>query len=232
MNTLRDWLRHEEGGASLVRGTGKHSWGNVDNSERKPNQSLWKQFRNLLWTFIWPQPPPRDNDLDLVVTRPQANIDGLTRWVVWRLIPFYVAWRNHREERKENKRCDSDIEMEANGASGGSDRPKRKWWKPKKLATSNTELRIKEPEQWRRKVTKEDTIQIWSEKSALRFTAGVSTVVACLFPIVAITALSNLHRTRDLLLCLAGFTVIFAVGLMFLTHGTTKRVEIFTATAA
>jgi cytochrome c biogenesis protein CcdA len=122
--------------------------------------------------------------------------------------------------------------MEANGASGGSDRPKRKWWKSKKLATSNTELRIKEPEQWRRKVTKEDTIQIWSEKSALRFTAGVSTVVACLFPIVAITALSNLHRTRDLLLCLAGFTVIFAVGLMFLTHGTTKRVEIFTATAA
>lgn len=233
MHSLRDWLRHEEGGDCFVRGTGKHSWGNL--VEKEQNQSLWKQFRDLLWTFIWPQPPPRDNGLDLVVTRPQANVDGLTRWVVWRLIPFYAAWRNHREERKANKRSErthSDIEKDANSASGSSGRPKRKARKSKKLATSNNELRIKQPQHWRRKVTKEDTIEIWSEKSALRFTAGISTVVACLLPIVAITVLSDLHRTRDLLLCLAGFTVIFAVGLMFLTQGTTKRVEIFTATAA
>lgn len=85
---------------------------------------------------------------------------------------------------------------------------------------------------WVDKVKKQKTLETWSETSALRFTSGASTVVACVLPVVAITVLSQLQGTRDLLLCIAGFAVIFAVGLIFLTQGTSTRVEIFTATAA
>ncbi|OCL11259.1 hypothetical protein AOQ84DRAFT_287605 [Glonium stellatum] len=61
---------------------------------------------------------------------------------------------------------------------------------------------------------------------------GLLKEYTCLLPVVAITVLSQLHGYRDLLLCLAGFVAIFALGLIFLTSGTTTRVEIFTATAA
>jgi hypothetical protein len=42
--------------------------------------------------------------------------------------------------------------------------------------------------------------------------------MACLFPVIAITVLAQLHRTRDILLSLAGFVVIFALGLQLITE--------------
>jgi hypothetical protein len=227
MHSLRKWLLHEDGGASRVRGVGDGSWGNLDAEGEDKKESLWTQFWHVILGLIWPRPPPED-DLDLVVTRPQGRVDGLTRWVVWQLIPFWVEL----QARKQRSRRQSDPEKDANDASSRCAWPRRKPRKSKKLAQVNGKLKIQDPKYWRKKTTKQQTIQIWSEKGALRFTAGISMIVACLLPVAAITVLANMHTTRDLLLCLAGFTVIFAVGLMFLTAGTISRVEIFTATAA
>jgi hypothetical protein len=77
---------------------------------------------------------------------------------------------------------------------------------------------------------KETTLATYSERGILRFTSSVSIVVACLLPVIAITVLSEVHGQRNLLLCLAGFAVMFAIGLIFL--GTGSRIEIFGATAA
>lgn len=240
MKSFRKWLRHEQLGDFPISGSGEqHIWGNLYEDPDENAPSLWKQFGILLWTFIWPRPPPA-NDLDLVVTRPQSKIDGFTRWVAWYLIPFYQAFRQYRKERKEidrNMRVQSDAEKDAKGTNVTpchnfqrrlEKRRKRKAQK-KAQARGGTILPV---DQWVPKVQKQETIETWSEKGMLKFTSGVSTVVACLLPVVAITVLSQIHGIRSLLLCIAGFAVIFAVGLIFLTNGTTSRVEIFTATAA
>jgi hypothetical protein len=83
-----------------------------------------------------------------------------------------------------------------------------------------------------RKVKKQETLVSWSENGALRLTSTISTLVACLMPVVAISVLSQLHGIKNLLLCLAGFSLLFALGLIFLTQGTSKRTEVFAATAA
>lgn len=82
------------------------------------------------------------------------------------------------------------------------------------------------------KVKKEDTLESWGDKTALRVTSTISTVIACLLPVIAISILSQLHGLRNLLICLAGFAIFFALALIFLTQGTSSRTEIFAATAA
>jgi hypothetical protein len=227
MHSLRRWLLHEDCGASRVRGLGEHSWGNLDEEGNHETKSLWTQFWHVFLAFIWPRPTPED-DLDLVATRPQGRIDGLTRWVVWHLIPFW----EEVQERKPRPRRQIDPEKDANVVYSKSGRPRREVPESKDVAEPNEKPKIQGPEYWRKETTKLPTIKIWSEQSALRFTAAVSMIVACLLPVGAITVLANMHTTKDLLLCVFGFTVIFAVGLLYLTAGTISRVEMFTATAA
>jgi hypothetical protein len=203
MGSLKNWLRREDCGYSSLRGIGNDTWGDLHKREER---SLRQQFWCLLWALIWPKPPPGD-DLGLVVTSPQDEVDGLTRWVAAHLIPFYAECCRRRIERRKKKLEKADIEK-------------------------NSGPKVKPVEQWGNKTTTKETIRVWSEKGALRLTAGISMVVACLLPVAAITVLTNMHSTRDLLLCLAGFTVLFAAGLMFLTGGAISRVEIFMATAA
>jgi len=226
-------LRHEEGGYSRVRGAGKETWGDYSEDPDKDAPSLWtlwRQFWTVIQRFIWLQPPA--DDLDLVVTRPQGKIDGLTRWSVWYLIPFLESVRKYREEnrmKKNEEGAQQDVEKCTKSNPNRRHWPKRKPVKAGKQARLNGALRLN---LGGRQVKKRKTIETWSEKTVLRITSGVSTVVACLLPVVAISVLSQLHGLRNLLLCLAGFSVIFAVGLIFLTQGTSTRVEIFTATAA
>ena len=78
----------------------------------------------------------------------------------------------------------------------------------------------------------EEAIERISEGTAVQLTSSLSTSVACLIPVVAIVVLKQLSRTRDLLLCISGFAVVFAAGLLFFTRGTSSRIQIFAATAA
>ena len=62
-------------------------------------------------------------------------------------------------------------------------------------------------------------------------TPVTTTIVACVLPIVAITALAKVRSLNLILGLIALFTAIFAIGLILLTNFG-SRVEIFTATAA
>ena len=241
MKSLTKWLRHEHGGNFSIRGGGEqNTWGNLYKDPDANKPPLWKQFWILLWTFIWAQPQSSD-DLDLVVTSSSGRIDGFTRWVAHYLIPFYEELRLYREKRKGDKQknqAKSDVEKDAKNTYcipfyGELNRYQEKRKEDKaKTRTRSKSAPIPRPEKWVKRVKKEETIKTWSDNGMLKFTSVVSTVIACLLPVVAIAVLSQVKGNRNLLLCLASFVVIFAVGLIFLTSGTSSRVEIFTATSA
>ncbi|CAG8973469.1 hypothetical protein HYALB_00011065 [Hymenoscyphus albidus] len=110
------------------------------------------------------------------------------------------------------------------------------WWadwrearKRKKEGDAEKTAAPESPRKTRDQLARE-TLTMYSGASIVRFTSSLTTVVACLLPTIAITVLSQVHGLGNLLLCLAGFAIIFAAGLIFL--GTASRVEIFGATAA
>jgi hypothetical protein len=210
MKSLRKWLRDKDAGGFCIGGNGEqNTWGYLYETEEETGSLKW-QFLKMIWALIWSQPTPSD-DLDLVSTLPPRKIDGFSRWVASRFVPFWANYKKHKQNRRDNNNSNASDE-----------------------AKTQDDAHIVAPPQ-RPKPSKEfskETLAKYSERGILRFTSAVSTIVACLLPTVAITVLSQLHGTRDLLLTIAGFAVIFAVGLIFLTNGTASRIDIFTATAA
>jgi hypothetical protein len=81
-------------------------------------------------------------------------------------------------------------------------------------------------------IGREQTLGTWVNNKAFKVTSAISTMIASLLPVIAITILSQLEGLRNLLICLAGFSVIFALALVLLTQQTNSRTEIFAATAA
>jgi len=207
MQSLRRWLKSENDGGRKIGGNGEQlTWGNTYEPEARG--SIASQFRRVVWHLLWSGPPPPDR-LDLVSPLPTKNVDGFSRWVVTYWIPFWNEVWTFRKQRKERERLSRDLEME----------------QVRKAVPS-----VPAPKPDVKSEFKETTLATYSESGILRFTSSVSTVVACLLPIIAITVLSEVHGQRNLLLCLAGFAVLFAIGLIFL--GTGSRIEVFGATAA
>jgi len=209
MRALRDWLDTDESVRVRSRTGFDTTW-----DEPKPTQSRWHQAKSVLMALLLAKTPPK-SELNLVLTHPDANVDGLTKWVVYYLMPFYWKIRDTRRQRKVPQPLSASeletihVEQQDPEASHNSQPVKRK-------------RQRRDPK----------TIESVSEATALRFTSALSTVIACLIPVVAIAVLTQVKGTRDLLLCITGFAVIFAVGLIFLTQGTSSRTEIFAATAA
>lgn len=162
-----------------------------------------KSFGEVVWRLIWSKPDP-PSKLDLASTTPKTKVDSLSRWAATSAVPWWADTFVPRWKKWwGNQNGESDAEKIAQAG-----RPNNK---------SRDELA-------------RDTLTKYSGESILRFTSSITTVVACLLPTIAITVLSQVHGQQNLLLCLAGFAVVFAAGLIFL--GTASRVEIFGATAA
>ncbi|KAJ4986323.1 hypothetical protein SVAN01_08140 [Stagonosporopsis vannaccii] len=208
MKTLCTWLKdcsskeqniHDRYGLD-------RTWGDL--GQKELSKSLWPHFLEVFWALILAKAPP-PSDASLVVTQPNAKVDGLTKWIGYHLVPLWWeikdAWVT-----QQAKSSTSDVEKTQNGSHsiGGI--------KSNATPTAKTY----------------DTLESISEHTALRFTSGLTTVVACLVPVVAIAVLTQVSSTRDLLLCITGFAVIFAIVLMFVTQGSSSRTEIFAATAA
>lgn len=88
---LRKWIKRPEYGNYCIGGHGSDAWGDLYSKEKLPDplmQRIWLLLRSIFWP---PKAPP--NTLDLVSTRPLRNIDGLTRWVQQKWIPFYHECR-------------------------------------------------------------------------------------------------------------------------------------------
>lgn len=187
-----------------------NTWGLLKNNPGDGEKSLWSQFGSLFWGLLWMRRSEKSMyEADLALTAPQMQVDGLTHWYASEWIPFRRSL-NSRKKRRNNG--SNDVEQ-----SGDRD-----------AAQKSTGPAAP----WARKAQKEQTLVSWSENSALRLTSGISTVVACLLPVIAISVLSQLQGLKALLVCLAGFSLVFAIGLIALTQGTSKRTEIFGATAA
>jgi len=203
MKSFKTWLQDRDAGNFCIGGRDEEkTWGDIYDNVDKP-VPLRRQFVKVLWNLIWPQPAP-SNDLDLIATRQPQKVDGFTRWVACDFIPFYANVKDRLKNGKPKPVLDEEEMVDPLA--------------PETPAKSND--------------FQKETLETYSEKSMLKFTSAVSTVVACLLPTVAIIVLSQIQGMTNLLLCLAGFAVLFAAGLIFLTSGTTTRVEIFTATAA
>ena len=212
MKSLRKWLRDQRAGNFCIGGNGEqNTWGYLYDTEKDAGPLKW-QFLNLIWTLIWPKPDP-PCELDLVSPLPSRKVDGFSRWIATRFIPFYANWCKYRQNRKDPAAWKNPKASDEEKSQDDTSAPQMAKPKPR------TEFQ-------------QETLATYSQRSILRFTSSVSTVVACLLPTIAITVLSQVHGTRNLLLCLAGFAVVFAFGVIFLTNGTASRVEIFTATAA
>lgn len=190
MCSLRSWISDRDGGnGSIV-----YSDGAVESYGTTTDIVHSSTFREVLSALFWAKPSPKAN-FDLVVTHPEAKIDGLSKWTAYYLFPFWLSFKYRDRSR-------ADDEEQRVGVR------------------NNKQLRS------------EETIERISENTAVQLTSSLSTIVACLIPVVAIVVLKQLSRTRDLLLCISGFAVAFAAGLLFFTSGTSSRIEIFAATAA
>ncbi|EPE35222.1 hypothetical protein GLAREA_10919 [Glarea lozoyensis ATCC 20868] len=209
VESLRTWLRNKDAGDFCIGGRNEHhTWGDLYSTDPPP-PSLSHQFWQMIWRFFWHSSTSTKKNLDLASCVPPRKIDGFSRWVVIDFVPFWQNLKDYRREKQAKKTKSSDDAEKASIKSGSS--------KTKVKLKTQAEL-------------EEETLTSYSENNILRVTSSISTIVACLLPTIAITVLSQLHETRDLLLCLAGFATVFAVGLIFL--GTATRVEIFGATAA
>ncbi|KAH6615385.1 heterokaryon incompatibility protein-domain-containing protein [Boeremia exigua] len=189
MRSLRSWISSSNYGQGRIRKKGStvNAWGDANDTQHKGD------LRTVLSALLWAKPPPK-SDPDLVVTHPESKIDGLTKWTVYYLFPYWWSLRDYRRGQSDEEKQPKEQEE--------NEQPDR------------------------------NTVERMSEGAALRLTSSLSTIVACLIPVVAIVVLKQLSRTRDLLLCISGFAIVFAAGLIFLTQGTSSRTEIFAATAA
>lgn len=218
VSSLRRWLGKQAGGACQVRcesGTDR-TWGHVQDTGVPA--SLWVHLRMVVKALLISKPASKSRR-DLVVTHPESKIDGLSRWIVYNLAPLYWTWRDERERRKQQRR---------NMAAQAMDASTEKVPNPEVFGTEaqGGTCTFDEPQDVC------DTVKSMSEATAVRFTSSLSTVVACLLPVVAIAVLTQVKGERNLLLCITAFAIIFAVGLIALTQGTSTRTEIFAATAA
>jgi hypothetical protein len=206
---------HEDGGDATIRSgrSTDKTWGDL-RDDGVP-QNFWKHCRTFFGALIWSKPPSKV-DLDLVMTHPETKIDGLTKWIVYNLAPLYWTWHEIR-----NRKALKNPRTAANRMSENI---------PGSLQTDEEAQTGRPKAETAREM--QNTVRSISELTALRFTASISTVIACLIPVVAISVLTQVKGTRDILLCIAGFAIIFAVGLILLTQGTSSRTEIFAATAA
>ncbi|KAJ8107113.1 hypothetical protein OPT61_g9089 [Boeremia exigua] len=209
MRSLRNWIGTEPDLHVLTRIGSDITWNELETEE-----SVRTQVRSVFTALFRAKPSPEFTK-DLVVTHPESNTDGLTKWIVYNLMPLYWKIRDARRA-KNAPRPSSEVELR------------------------NFEAQQQDPEALqegeklnaRRQRRDPKTLETVSEATVLRFTSALSTVIASLTPIIAIAVLSQLSGTRDLLLCITGFAMIFAILLIFLTQGTSSRTEIFAATAA
>lgn len=206
LEKFTEWLGNPVAGNLSIGGRGEqNTWGDIYRGREKMSfRRLLRLFWKMIWSFVWPEKSP-PTGLDLAAIYPK-NIGGFSGWVKTSFVPFWAGCRRYLKERREQRRM-----MKIDEESLGRD--------------PTVEERMKT-----RGETIEEALTVYSQSSVVRFIRFFSTLVACLFPTIAISVLSQLHETRDLLLCLAGFALVFAAGLLFL--GAATRVEIFSATAA
>ena len=207
VRSVKWWLQSPKGGDLQIGGSSASTWGRLYEPESEP-PSTRSQFLAFIKNTFFPRSKFNSwGNHDLVSTSPPRNIHGLTRWIADDWIPFYFSISARKWKRARKFRENNDIEM---GAA-----PSRKV-----DAVEETLYR------------KVEVAGFMHMDTWLRIFSSVSTVIGCLLPTIAIAVLSRIQGTRNLLLCIAGFTTVFSIGLLALKNDSTSKVDVFAATAA
>jgi hypothetical protein len=214
---------------SGITGPGSQTWGTLssENGTEEPPKTFWPLFWGLFLGFFKTQEMKRDPVKDefqehLIVPRVGSKPDGLTTWVTYSFIPlFHHVWQG----------CGSPtwagLWTKVTGPFSSCHLPK--CWQDASPPTTNTAASrgAKRP-----KVEKNLTgVTAYSKSWILRVTSILTTIVACLLPVIAIVVLSRVHSMGMILGLIALFNSVFAFGLVLISAGS-SRVDIFTATAA
>jgi hypothetical protein len=240
VRTLRNCCRTSVAG---VKGTGSQSWGSLGEAEPLP-----KELPALLWGlvtgfFVPPDRPdkkkkgpvPNAFQEHLIVPHKGNKPDGLTQWVKLSFIPFYdyllknyvaKAWKcvvSPRQTLFPPKPQAPDVGSVEKNSGSVSDSSSKAPLSPTMSDVSNSSGASGS--------TIAEHLTVYPGSWIVRTTSIMTTVVACLLPVVAITVLARVHSMGLILGLIALFTAIFAVGLVLLSSSS-SRVEIFTATAA
>ena len=211
---MRNWIKADLA-TFQINGSGSQSWGDLDATEVDPqvelsSRLLFMRLLDIILRLFWPR-KEKDDKLNLIIPRRVQKADNFTRWVATEWAPFLEDFR--------------------------------RWWKQQKLLPDDVEKAISAARRrchhtshatmcsCKKSSVPSPTLNTYTERRMLHFTSGVAIVIACALPIVAITVLSKLHGNGQVLGTIAIFTVAFASGLIFVGGGT-RRVDIFTATAA
>jgi hypothetical protein len=233
-----------------LAGAGAETWGDVAQISRPVQKSLRQLSWGLLTGFFWPPDAERPQiekvfKENLIVPHKGSKPDGLTQWVKQSFIPFYqrlrekelLPWLWHLlfwhkavaiwlelrrvghgkidvEQNWEKK--DSTTSSSSGATNNGSMTP------PSPTTTNNSDASMS---------SIINNLNHYSGAWIERIASIITTVVACLLPVVAITILARVHSMGLILGLIAIFTAVFAVGLVLLSSSS-SRVEIFTATAA
>ena len=213
------------GDGSALQGPGSQIYGTTGSGE-EDKKSVWQL---LLALFVGAHNEKRsqvDKEFQehLIVPRQGSKTDGLTLWVVHSFIPlFHYVW----------KACDEPS-----------------WqmlWNKLQKQLPSCELPRFHRHAKKRDSNASDTSTVsgssnfsdvgdknlttYSKNWIFRVTSILTTIVACLLPVIAIIVLSKVHAMGMILGLIALFNTIFAFGLVLISTGS-SRVEIFTATAA
>lgn len=209
VKNFKKWLRHdqEEVLEIDIGGDGEeNTWGELYSAKGLTKRlPFWERCFEFLWHRVWPHEIP-GNELDLLVIQPPAKLGIFTRWVIDYFIPFWEELR-HPNTRKTPE-GEEDLEKNESIPSAPE-----------------------EEEDWLLTEGRQGNVLAQISDRVVAATGFFSMMLACWFPVIAVTVLAQLHRVKDLLGALAGFVVIFAIGLQVITGGEIRSLDVFSATA-
>ncbi|RYP64242.1 hypothetical protein DL771_008866 [Monosporascus sp. 5C6A] len=218
MSELVKWIVKPKRGEFCIGGSGSQEWGKLYELQEKDPclGELFKQLGNGVVSILTfrkkKQPPTRS---DLVAPCPRGKVDGLTRWIVYDAAPWCMLfWNRVTAKRPTTATKDKDLEAHGSSSTDKMGDQQVKGGKVPRKQSQQTEETPKDPRLAMNKIT-----------------SAVATVVACMLPTGAIAVLTTADTTLSKLLWIGGFTLLFSMGLTYLTSEI-SRVHTFTATAA
>ncbi|KUJ08852.1 uncharacterized protein LY89DRAFT_741686 [Mollisia scopiformis] len=213
---------------TAIIGTGSQTWGTLraEKGTSGTRETFWPLFWGLFVGFFKTQEVKRDpvkNEFQehLIVPRVGSKPDGLTTWVTYSFIPlFHHVWQGWGSPTW------AGLWTRVTGPFSSCHLPK--CWQdaspPTDIAASRGETEPKDEKNLA-------GVTAYSKSWIFRVTSILTTIVACLLPVIAIVVLSRVHSMGMILGLIALFNSIFAFGLVLISTGS-SRVDIFTATAA
>jgi hypothetical protein len=223
---LRNCAREVVNGFAIT-GPGSQTWGTLGKAT-VTQKSLWKLVWGLFVGLFKTQEVkradvPQEFQEHLIVPRVGSKPDGLTLWVVYSFIPlFHRVWRGCGEPTWAK-------------LWGGVQGPLSSYCLPRHRQDSSASTVSTAGTAVSRgsNLSKvgDKNLTAYSKSWILRVTSILTTIVACLLPVIAIVVLSKVHSMGMILGLIAIFNSVFAFGLVLISSGS-SRVEIFTATAA